>query len=123
MALVPWAILQAILRLGRPSRYRIALTKLIGGTALFLSWFALLSYAMFMAAGPWPATAFGLSLIPAALFAHRYVIDLRLHRYGVRAGLRRLLHGRQLLRLQAERRRLARELARVRTAYLAQLEG
>jgi hypothetical protein len=40
------------------------------------------------------------------------------HRYGVRAGLRRLLHGRRLVRLQAERRRLVRELGRVRAAYL-----
>jgi glycerol-3-phosphate O-acyltransferase/dihydroxyacetone phosphate acyltransferase len=61
---------------------------------------------------------FAASLIPVALFTHRYVIDLRLHRYGVRAGLRRLLHGRQLVRLQAERRRLVRDLGRVRAAYL-----
>lgn len=118
LAFVPWLILQAVLRIGRPSRYRIALTKLIGGTLLFVGWFALLTWLSFEAAGLVPAAVFAGSLIPAALFTHRYVIDLRLHRYGVRAGLRRLLHGRRLVRLQAERRRLVRELGRVRAAYL-----
>lgn len=119
VAFVPWAILQLVLRLGRPSRYRIALTKLLGGTALFVGWFALLSWLLLEAAGLMPAAVFAGTLIPAVLFTHRYVIDLRLHRYGVRAGVRRMLHGRQLVRLAAERRRLARELGRVRTAYLA----
>jgi glycerol-3-phosphate O-acyltransferase/dihydroxyacetone phosphate acyltransferase len=110
-------ILQLVLRLGRPSRYRIALTKLLGGTSLFLGWFAL-TWALFLAAGFVPAAVFATSLIPAALFTHRYVIDLRLHRYGVRAWLRRLLHDRRLVRLQAERCRLVREFGRVRAAYL-----
>jgi glycerol-3-phosphate O-acyltransferase/dihydroxyacetone phosphate acyltransferase len=118
VAFVPWAILQLVLRLGRPSRYRIALTKLLGGTSLFAGWFALLTWLLFAAAGPVPAVVFAGSLIPVVLFTHRYVIDLRLHRFGVRAGVRRLLHGRALVRLQAERRRLARELGRVRAAYL-----
>jgi glycerol-3-phosphate O-acyltransferase/dihydroxyacetone phosphate acyltransferase len=119
VAFVPWAILQLVLRLGRPSRYRIALTKLLGGSSLFLGWFALLTWLLFEATGPVPAIVFAASLIPAVLFTHRYVIDLRLHRYGVRAGVRRLLHGRQLVRLAAERRRLVRDLGRVRAAYLA----
>jgi glycerol-3-phosphate O-acyltransferase/dihydroxyacetone phosphate acyltransferase len=83
----------------------------------FLGGFALLTWALFVAAGFVPAAVFATSLIPAASFTHRYVIDLRLHRYGVRAGLRRL-HGRRLVRLQAERRRLVRELAWVCAAYL-----
>jgi glycerol-3-phosphate O-acyltransferase/dihydroxyacetone phosphate acyltransferase len=118
VAFVPWGILQLVLRLGRPSRYRIALTKLLGGTSLFVGWFALLSWLLLETAGLVPAAVFASTLIPVVLFTHRYVIDLRLHRYGVRAGMRRLLHGRQLVRLAAERRRLARELGRVRTAYL-----
>ena len=111
--------MQLVLRLGRPSRYRIALTKLLGGASLFVGWFALLTWLLFEAARLVPAAVFAGTLIPVVLFTHRYVIDLRLHRYGVRAGVRRLLHGRQLVRLQAERRRLARELGRVRAAYLA----
>ncbi|MFV8756140.1 lysophospholipid acyltransferase family protein [Nannocystaceae bacterium ST9] len=119
VAIVPWALLQLILALGRPSRYRVALTKLLGGTSLFLANFALLTWLVFQASGTTIAALFALSLIPTALFAHRYAIDLRLHRYGVRAGLRRLRHGRRVARLQAERRRLTRELGRVREAYLA----
>jgi glycerol-3-phosphate O-acyltransferase/dihydroxyacetone phosphate acyltransferase len=119
VTIVPYATLQLILALGRPSRYRIALTKLIGGTLLFAGWFALLTWLVFEAAGTAMAIAVALSLIPAGLFAHRYAIDLRLHRFGVQAGLRRIRHGRRIARLRAERRRLTRDLGRVRDAYLA----
>ena len=44
--------------------------------------------------------------------------ELALDPDHVRAGVRRLLHGRQLVRLQAARRRLMCELGRVRAAYL-----
>lgn len=119
VTIVPYTLQSLILALGRPSRYRIALTKLIGGTLLFAGWFALLTWLVFEAAGMAVAIAVGLSLIPAGLFAHRYAIDLRLHRYGVQAGLRQLRHGRRIARLRAERRRLTRDLGRVRDAYLA----
>ncbi len=119
VAIIPSAILQLILALGRPSHYRVALTKLIGGTLLFMANFALLTWLVIQAAGTAIGAVFALSLIPAGLFTHRYAIDLRLHRYGVRAGLRRIWHGRRVARLQAERRRLTRDLGRVREAYLA----
>lgn len=117
---VPWLVLQGFLALGRPSRYRVALTKLLGGTLLFGASFALLGLALERASGSLAlGLAGGFAAIPAALFFHRYAIDLRLHRYGVRAGLRRMFQSRRLARLHAQRRRLTRELARVRTAYLA----
>lgn len=119
VTIVPYSLQALMLALGRPSRYRVALTKLIGGTMLFAGWFALLIWLVFTAAGPAIAIAVGFSLIPAGLFAHRYAIDLRLHRYGVQAGLRQLRHGRRIARLRAERRRLTRDLGRVRDAYLA----
>lgn len=120
VTIVPWLVLQGVLMLGRPSRYRIALTKLLGGTLLFGASFALLGLALARASGSLAlGLAGGLAAIPAALFFHRYAIDLRLHRYGVRAGLRRVFQSRRLARLHAQRRRLTRELARVRTAYLA----
>jgi hypothetical protein len=43
----------------------------------------------------------------------------RLYRFGPRASMRRLFHGRSLLLLRARRRRLAHELAGLRTEYLA----
>jgi glycerol-3-phosphate O-acyltransferase/dihydroxyacetone phosphate acyltransferase len=52
--------------------------------------------------------------------AHRYVIDLRLYRFGVRTNLRRLVYRRRFLRLEIRHRWLARELAVLRTAYLAE---
>lgn len=120
VTIVPWAALQLVLALGRPSRYRVALTKLLLGTSLFAANFAALAFALWLASGSIAlTTGFALALIPAALFFHRYAIDLRLHRFGVRAGLRRALQGPRLARLQAQRRRLTRDLARVRAAYLA----
>jgi hypothetical protein len=120
ITIVPWLILQGILALGRASRYRIALTKLLGGSLLFGASFALFGLALAHASGSAAlGLAGGLAAIPAALFFHRYAIDLRLHRYGVRAGLRRMFQSRRLARLHAQRRRLTRELARVRRAYLA----
>jgi glycerol-3-phosphate O-acyltransferase/dihydroxyacetone phosphate acyltransferase len=123
VTIVPYSLQALMLALGRPSRYRVALTKLIGGTLLFASWFALVIGLVFEAAGTAIAIAVGLSLIPGGLFAHRYAIDLRLHRFGVQAGVRRLRHGRRIARLRAERRRLTRDLGRVRDAYLATHPG
>jgi glycerol-3-phosphate O-acyltransferase / dihydroxyacetone phosphate acyltransferase len=54
------------------------------------------------------------------VFAHRYVIDLRLNRFGVRKNLRRLVYRRRFLRLELRHRWLTRELAALRTAYLAE---
>lgn len=120
VTIVPWLVLQGFLALGRPSRYRVALTKLLGGTLLFGASFALLGLALERASGSLALGLFGgLAAIPAALFFHRYAIDLRLHRYGVRAGLRRVFQSRRLARLHAQRRRLTRELGRVRKVYLA----
>ncbi|MCA9697398.1 MAG: 1-acyl-sn-glycerol-3-phosphate acyltransferase [Myxococcales bacterium] len=120
VAIVPYAVLRLILLLSRPTSYRVALTKLLGGTALFGAWFALLTWSTLKLAGFWPAVAVGASLVPLAVFAHRYVIDLRLHRFAVRTNLRKLVARRRFLRLKFERRRLTRELASLRTLYLGQ---
>ncbi|EDM80448.1 acyltransferase domain protein [Plesiocystis pacifica SIR-1] len=121
-AIVPYLLLRVLLLLTRPTAYRVALTKLLGGTALFFGWFALLSYAVFSFAGLWPAVGVGAALLPVAIFAHRYAIDLRLYRFGLRSNLRRLRQRRRFARLRGERRRLQRELARLRQTYLAQLD-
>ena len=120
LAILPFALLRLVLLLGRPSAYRIALTKLLGGMALFGAWYGLLSWAVLRATGPAIALGFGAALIPLTVFAHRWVIDLRLHRFGLRSNLRRLAQRRRFLRLKIERRILQRELAALRTTYLAE---
>ncbi len=121
-ALLPYLVLRLILLLGRPSTYRIALTKLLGGIALFGAWFALLTWATLELAGFWPALGLGLALPPLTVFAHRYAIDLRLYRFGLRSNLKRLRERRRFARMSHTRRRLTRELTVLRTQYLAQSE-
>src|SRR5690606_24104445 len=118
--ILPYAILRLVLLLGRPRSYRIALIKLLGGALLFGLWFALLVWSAWRAIGPGIALAGGLSLVPLGVFAHRYVIDLRLHRFGLRKKLRRLVYRRRFLRLEIRHRWVIRELTALRTAYLAE---
>lgn len=118
--ILPYAILRLALLLGRPRSYRIALIKLLGGASLFGLWFSLLVWTAWQAIGPGVALAVGLSLVPLGVFAHRYVIDLRLNRFGLRKNLRRLVYRRRFLRLEIRHRWLTRELTTLRTAYLAE---
>src|SRR5690606_5794751 len=89
--ILPYGLLRLALLLGRPRSYRIALLKLLGGALLFGLWFGLLVWSAWRAIGPGVALAVALSLVPLGVFAHRYVIDLRLHRFGLRKNLRRLV--------------------------------
>lgn len=122
-AIVPYLVLRLLLLLGRPSAYRIALTKLMGGTVLFGAWFGLLAWATFAAFGVWPAVGVGISLVPLTVFAHRYAIDLRLYRFGLRTNVRRVFSRRRFARLRLTRRRLERELAQLRMQYLSERES
>jgi 1-acyl-sn-glycerol-3-phosphate acyltransferase len=118
-AILPHAILRLLLLIGRPRSYRIALSKLLGGGLLFGAWFSLLIWSAWTLIGPGVALAVALSLVPLGVFAHRYVIDLRLYRFGLRKHLRRLVLRRRFLRLELRQRWLTRELSSLRTAYLA----
>lgn len=118
--ILPYAILRLLLLVGRPRSYRIALIKLLGGGLLFGAWFALLIWTAWTLIGPGVALGLGLSLVPLGVFAHRYVIDLRLYRFGLRKNLRRLVYRRRFLRLEIRQRWLTRELGLLRTAYLAE---
>ena len=118
--ILPYAILRLLLLLGRPRSYRIALIKLLGGGLLFAGWFGLLIWTAWTLIGPGVALAIGLSLVPLGVFAHRYVIDLRLYRFGLRKNVRRLVQRRRFVRLEIRHRWLMRELTVLRSAYLAE---
>jgi glycerol-3-phosphate O-acyltransferase/dihydroxyacetone phosphate acyltransferase len=120
LTILPYGILRLSLLLARPRSYRIALLKLLGGGVLFGAWFTLLVWTAWKLIGPGVALAVGLSLVPLGVFAHRYVIDLRLYRFGLRKNLRRLVYRRRFLRLELRHRWLIRELTVLRNAYLAE---
>ena len=126
LSVAPYLILRLILALSRPTPYRVALTKLLGGGALFAAWYAAVTYGIWRLthadAGTWPAVLVAVSTVPASLFALRYVTDLRLHRLDPNALLRQLWHRRRFARLIARRRRLTRELAELRLDYLRHTE-
>jgi 1-acyl-sn-glycerol-3-phosphate acyltransferase len=118
--ILPYAVLRMLLLFGRPRSYRIALIKLLGGGLLFGLWFGLVVWTTWRAAGFPAAVGVGLALVPLGVFAHRYVIDLRLYRFGLRKNLRRLVSRRRFAVLELRQRWLTRELALLREAYLAE---
>ena len=122
-AALPYALMRALLLVTRPRNFRVALLKLLGGGLLFSTWFALLTWSAWAAVGPMFALSVGLALVPLAVFAHRYVIDLRLHRFGLRRNLRRLVYRRRFRRLELRHRWLTREIASLRAAYLRESSG
>lgn len=118
-SMVPYAILRAAMRVMPVTTDRIALFKLLGGTAVFGAAYAAEVVLVTTLVGPLPAIAFGAALVPCAMFARRYAIEARLHRLQSRT----LLAWRRSARLDAlrdERAALAKELADLRQEYLAQ---
>jgi hypothetical protein len=119
VSLGPYALLRAALAVLRPTTYRIALFKLLGGAALFALCWTAATAALAWRAGPWTAALFAVTLLPSALFAHRYVTETRLHRVQWRSAdtwLRR----RRMARLRAEREAITQVLAALRQRYLTQ---
>ena len=121
-SVLPYVLLRLALLIGRPSPYRIALTKLLGGALLFGATYGAIGYAAMHFVRPSAALGLGLSLVPLLIFTHRYVIDLRLYRFGLRKNIRKLWQRSRYLRLRAERQLIQYELAELRRAYLAQAE-
>jgi glycerol-3-phosphate O-acyltransferase / dihydroxyacetone phosphate acyltransferase len=119
--LLPYALLRMTLWVLRPSNDRVALFKLLGGAALFGACFAAETAAVAWLYGAIPASLFGASVLPAALFAQRYVTEVRLHRIHLKS-VDALLQRARMARLRAEREALARELGELRRRYLAHLE-
>lgn len=120
-SLPPYAVLRAAMALLPLSTDRIALFKLGGGAALFGAAYAAQVAVVTHLAGPVAGAAFGAALIPAAMFARRYVIETRMHRVHLRSLAAWRRSGR-LDALRTERKALAAELAELRTQYLATLE-
>lgn len=120
-SLPPYVALRAAMSLVPVSTDRVALFKLLGGAALFGAAYALEVAAVSQLAGAIPAALFGAALVPAALFARRYVIETRLHRVHLRSFKAWRRSGR-LAALQAERRALQEELSALRKQYLEQAQ-
>lgn len=122
VSLVPYAILRAALATVRLSSYRVALFKLLGGACLFAACWAVEIALMGWRFGALAAVVFALTLAPAALFAHRYVTETRLHRVHVRSvGAWWQEH--RVARLRAERASIAEALAALRKRYLTHVEA
>jgi hypothetical protein len=122
VSLVPYGLLRVALATVRLSSYRVALFKLLGGLALFAACWAVEVAAVAWRVGPLAALLFALTLAPAALFAHRYVTETRLHRVHLRSvGAWWQEH--RVARLKAERAAIAEALAALRKRYLAQAAG
>lgn len=119
-SLPPYIALRAAMGLVPVTTDRVALFKLLGGAATFGAAYAGEIAAVAHFFGGLPAALFGAALVPAALFARRYVIEARLHRVQLRSiGAFR---GSRLAALQAERKALATELAALRKQYLEHVE-
>jgi 1-acyl-sn-glycerol-3-phosphate acyltransferase len=116
-SLLPYVAIRLAIGLLPLSTDRIALFKLLGGAALFGGAYAAEIALVAKVFGAIPAAMFGASLMPAAMFARRYVIETRLHRVHLRS-LKAWRRSGRLDALRAERRALAEELAVLRQQYL-----
>ncbi|MFO0618979.1 MAG: 1-acyl-sn-glycerol-3-phosphate acyltransferase [Polyangiaceae bacterium] len=118
-SLPPYVLLRAAMGVVPVTMDRVALFKLLGGAAVFSAAYAAEVAATAHLFGALPAALLGASLVPAAFFARRYVIETRLHRVQLRSVT--AFRGSRLAALQAERKALAAELATLRKQYLDQL--
>jgi 1-acyl-sn-glycerol-3-phosphate acyltransferase len=119
-SLVPYTLLRFAMRPLRLSTDRVALFKLLGGAVLFGGAYAAEIALITRSFGALPAALFGASLVPAALFARRFVIETRGHRLQLRSLGAFRARGR-LEALRAERASLAKELSELRVSYLEHL--
>lgn len=119
-SLVPHALLRLAMQPLHLSSDRVALFKLLAGAVIFGAAYAAETFAVARLFGPVAAALFGASLVPAALFARRWLIETRLHRLQLRSLGALRARGR-LEALRAERRALAEALTDLRVRYLDQL--
>lgn len=119
----PYLLMRALLWLSPPHFYRAALTKVLLGALFFAIFYGLCASAVWGLGGPIASSLYALSLVPAGLFARRYLVEMRLHRVGPSWIWRVLRHRGRVAMWKAERDLLASELAELRTAYLAEQEA
>lgn len=116
--LVPYLVMRVVIAVGRPTPYRIALLKILGGTLVFGTCFAIQTWLVGHTTQLWVAVLYALTLLPISLFTLRYVTEVKLHRLGLRTALRRVFKGDRIAALQEERARLHEELKILRERYL-----
>jgi glycerol-3-phosphate O-acyltransferase/dihydroxyacetone phosphate acyltransferase len=116
-SVVPHALLRLLMQPLRLSTDRVALFKLLAGAVIFGAAYAAEVVAVARLFGTLPAALFGLSLVPAGLFARRYLIETRLHRLQWRSlGVWRARD--RLAALRGERQALVEALTELRVRYL-----
>lgn len=115
---VPYLAMRALLFLSPPRFYRAALTKVLLGALFFAIFYGLSASAVWGLGGWIASTLYALSLVPAGLFARRYLVELRLHRVGPSWIWRVLQHRGRVAMWRAERDLIAEELAGLRARYL-----
>jgi 1-acyl-sn-glycerol-3-phosphate acyltransferase len=120
--LVPYLALRALLWVRPPRFYRGALAKVLLGGLFFAAFYAATSSALWGLAGPVTACVYAMSLLPAGLFARRYLVEMRLHRLGSASMVQLLFRRSRLSLFKAERQLVADELAALRERYLAATE-
>lgn len=104
----------------RLSTDRVAFFKLVGGAVIFAAAYALETYVVARWIGAAEAALFAALLVPAALFARRYLVETRAHRLQLRSLGAWWSRGR-LGRLRAARQTLTAELSELRDRYLEHL--
>jgi hypothetical protein len=119
-SLVPYLSMRALLWLSPPHFYRAALAKVLLGALFFAAFYGVSASAVWGLGGPIAASVYALSVVPAGLFARRYLVEMRLHRIGPSWIWRVLRHRGRVAMWKAERDLLAEELAALRTRYLAE---
>ncbi len=119
---VPYLAMRLLLWLSPPRLYRAALTKVLLGALFFAAFYALSASAVWGAWGPIASSLYAATLVPAGLFARRYLVEMRLHRFGPSWIARVLRHRGRVAMWRAERELLANELAELRERYLAASE-
>ncbi len=117
---IPYALLRVAMALVKISTDRIALFKLGAGAVLFGAAYAAQVALVASAFGPLAAGGFGAALVPAGLFARRYLIEARVHRLHMRS-ISAFSRADAIDALRSERRALAEELGELRKRYLAEV--
>lgn len=106
-----------------PDETKIHYYRLVYGAAIYLVYYGTLLYLVSRRFDALGVAAFGLSLLPAGLFARGYARRMALRRERIRLGFLELNHAYYLQELRRLRRRLIRELDAGAAEYLKASRG
>lgn len=116
--IVPYALMRLSMRVARISKDRMALFKILVGTALFLLCFTAQAALVWQALGTVPVVIYAATLLPICFFTLRYVTEARLHRLTLRSVWALWRKGERIDLLRIERQALRKEIAIARARYL-----